>query len=108
MKYFIEIGGVVTICMGIVNIFKGGISFVLSFYYHTGKELQTPYRIIFLIGTGLNILAYIIALKEKDEVFVYPYEPNKENKIDLSSNLESKIDVNSLENNEVKIKNQNI
>ena len=106
MKYYIEIGGVVTICMGIINIFKGGLSFLLSFYYHTGKELQTPYRIIFFVGTGLNVIAYFLALKEKEEIFVYPYETNKENKIDLSSNLESKVDVSSLENNDVKIKNQ--
>ena len=107
MKYFIEIGGVITICMGIINIFKGGISFLLSFYFQTGKELQTPYRIIFLIGTGLNILAYILSLKEKDEVFIYPYNPKKENKIELSTYLESKTDANSSEINEDKNKNQN-
>ena len=102
MNYFIEIRGVITICLGIINIFKGGLSFLLSFYYKTGKELQIPYRIIFLIGIGLNILAYILSLKEKEEIFIYPYNPKKENKIELS-NLESKVDISSSEKNEVKV-----
>ena len=64
--------------------------------------MQIPYRIIFLIGIGLNILAYILSLKEKEELFIYPYNPKKENKIELSS-LESKVDISSSEKNEVKV-----
>ena len=107
MKYFIEIGGVITICAGIMNIFKGGLSFLISLYYHTGKELQIPYRIIFIVGIGLNIIAYILALKENDKPFIYPFISGKDNKIDISSNIESKVDAKSLESHDVEIKNQN-
>lgn len=105
MKYFIEIGGIITICMGIINILKGLLSFVISLYYHTGIELQFPYRIIFIFGTGLNIIGYILATKEKDEAFIYPFGENKANTVDISYKVESKTDVNSLENVDVKIQN---
>jgi MFS family permease len=105
MKYFIEIGGVITICTGIINISKGFLSFLISFHFHTGKELQFPYRIIFIIGIGLNALAYILALKEKEEEFIYPYGHNKINSEDFSNNLGNKVEVSSLENNDVIINN---
>ena len=105
MKYFIEIGGVITICVGIINIFKGLLSFLISLYYHTGKELQVPYRIIFIIGIGLNILAYILALSEKEEEFVYPFANSKINSEDLSNNIVNKVDINTSENSDVMVKN---
>ena len=105
MQYFIEIGGVITICKGIVNILRGGISLLISLYYHTGKELQIPYRIIFVISIGLNIIAYILALKENEEYFKYPnYQYNIEN-LDISR--ENKLEISTSENNrEVVIENQ--
>ena len=105
MKYFIEIGGIITICIGIINLFKGFLSFLISLYYHTGKELQIPYRIIFILGIGMNIIAYILATKEKDEEFIYPYTANKVYNEDLSSKQDNKIDLNSSDNNDVVIKN---
>ena len=45
--------------------------------------MQFPYRIIFIIGIGLNALAYILALKEKEEEFIYPYGHNKINSEDV-------------------------
>ena len=57
--------------------------------------MQIPYRNIFLIETGLNILVYIITLKEKEELFTYLYESNKENKINLPINLSNKVDISS-------------
>ena len=105
MKYFIEIGGVITICIGIINIFKGLLSFLISLYYQTGKELQIPYRIIFLIGIILNIFAYFLTFYEKGETFIYPFVQNNSNKEDLSGSLENKIDLSLSENKDVEIKN---
>ena len=104
MKYFIEIGGVITICSGIANIFKGLLSFVISFYYHTGNELQIPYRIIFIIGIWSNILAYALASKEKGNEFYYPDDQNKVSAEDLSIEMKTKEDINTLEKNDVAIK----
>ena len=67
--------------------------------------MQFPYRIIFIIGIGLNALAYILALKEKEEEFIYPYGHNKINSEDFSNNLGNKVEVSSLENNDVIINN---
>ena len=111
MKYIIEIGGVITICVGIINILKGGLSVLISMYYKTGKELQIPYRIIVIIGIGLNIIAYIFASKEKDEPFIYPFELNNENKIDISSNTDNNmsgnIKITKIDEYDVKVNNDN-
>ena len=111
MKYIIEIGGVITICVGIINILKGGLSVLISMYYKTGKELQIPYRIIAIIGIGLNMIAYIFASKEKDEPFIYPFELNNENKIDISSNTDNNmsgnIKITKIDEYDVKVNNDN-
>ena len=96
MKYYIEIGGIITICLGIINIFKAFLSFLISLYYHTGKELQIPYRIIFIIGIGLNIFAYILASREKGEEFIYPDGKSKVNTEDLSIEMKNKENVDTL------------
>ena len=96
MKYYIEIGGIITICLGIINIFKAFLSFLISLYYQTGKELQIPYRIIFIIGIGLNFLAYILASREKGEEFIYPDGKSKVNTEDLSIEMKNKENVDTL------------
>ena len=101
MKYYIEIGGVISITTGIFSILKAGLSFLISFYYHTGKELQKPYRITYIVGTGLNILAFYLATKEKEQPFIYPNSLNNEifNNTEISNNEK----INHLSQNEVKI-----
>ena len=39
IEYFIEIGGVISISIGIINILKGFLPFFISLYYKIGKEL---------------------------------------------------------------------
>ena len=96
IKYCIEIGGVINISTGIVNILKAGLSFIISFYYHTGKELQKPYRIIFLCGIGFNAVGYYFASKEKEDLFIYPYSLNDNNQKNVS--IQSPINEVTIEN----------
>ena len=87
MKYYIEVGGVISISMGIFKILKAGLSYIISFYYHTGEELQKPYRIIYIFGMGLNFLAYYLSSKENEELFIYPDSLNKNMQISINENI---------------------
>ena len=87
MKYYIEVGGVISISIGILKILKAGLSYIISFYYHTGEELQKPYRIIYIFGMGLNFLAYYLSSKENEELFIYPDSLNKNMQISINENI---------------------
>ena len=89
MKYFLEIGGVVRIIGSIFEILKVILSFVVSQFYHTGKELQIPYRIIYIVGIGLSTIGFLFAIKENDKEFVYPFaigEKNFQNLENINTN----------------------
>ena len=103
IKYSIEIGGVVSISVGIVNILKSSLSFFISLYYKTGKQLQNAYRFVYLIGVGINFLGFYYASKENEECFIYPYSP-KNNSLE---NLEKtkNVNISQLPKNEIKIEN---
>ena len=96
IKYSIEIGGIIGIFSSLFNILNGVLSFIISKYYHTGEELQQAYKYVYLFGLGFCCLGTFLALKEKDDKFIYPYEKNNNDKNDEeSSNI-----VNSEENDE--------
>ena len=96
IKYSIEIGGIIGIFSSLFNILNGVLSFIISKYYHTGEELQQAYRYVYLFGLGFCCLGTFLALREKDDKFIYPYEKNNNDKNDEeSSNI-----VNSEENDE--------
>ena len=96
IKYSIEIGGIIGIFSSLFNILNGVLSFIISKYYHTGEELQLAYRYVYLFGLGFCCLGTFLALREKDDKFIYPYEKNINDKNDEeSSNI-----VNSEENDE--------
>ena len=103
IKYSIEIGGVIGISMGIINILKGLLSFLISLYYKTGKELQKAYRFVFLIGIGLNICGFYLASKEKEESFNYPYSSNDKSLDNLEKS--KSVNITQLPINENKIEN---
>ena len=75
IKYSLEIGGVIGIFSGIFNIFNALLSFTISKYYHTGEELQSAYRIIYLIGIGVCSIGFYFAFHEKEDKFIYPFSP---------------------------------
>ena len=71
-KYFIEIGGVIGICKGVVTVLIGILAFIISKFYKSGKELQVAYRFIYFIGIFLCGIGIFYGLKEDDKLFVYP------------------------------------
>ena len=86
IKYYLEIGGIIGIIIAIFNILDPVLSYVVSRYYKTGEELRIPYRIIYIIGTGLSVLGFILGIFQNDEEFEYP--SSKEEK--SIGNLENK------------------
>ncbi len=52
----------------------------------------------------MNILAYVFASKEKGNEFYYPDDQNKVSAEDLSIEMKTKEDINTLEKNDVAIK----
>lgn len=101
IQYYIEIGGVINISMGIINILKGLISFFISLYYKTGKELQKAYRYVYLIGIGFNLIGLYLASKEKEDSFIYPYSSNN-NSLDNLEKSKS-VNINQIPKNEIKL-----
>ena len=72
IEYTLEIGGIVGICVGIVNAFGSIIAFIISKYYKTGEELQKPYKYLFFIGAILCIISFYFALYEGNDKFIFP------------------------------------
>ena len=79
MKYYLEIGGVVGITGSIFEILKAILSFIVSKFYHTGKELQIPYRFIYIVGIGLSSVGLYLGITENDKVFDYPFSIGEKN-----------------------------
>ena len=59
---------------GLAGIFAEIITTLLAFvipFFYPDKELITPYKIFFLIGTVLNAIGFVVFLFEKNEKFDY-------------------------------------
>lgn len=97
MEHYLIIGGIMRLFNGIINILSSGLSIVISIYYKTAKEMQTPYRIICFISIFLTFFAVLLAFSETDDKFVYPFEEkfHQRNNIELEEHKNEK-DLDSL------------
>ena len=89
IKYTIEIGGLILFFPGLSGIICTIISFIVSFYYTTGEELKTPYRVIYIIGSILGLIGFILNYCESGEKFNFDEEEviieNKDIKNDINN-----------------------
>jgi len=69
IKYTLEIGGLIGFFSGLNSIICSILSFIVSFYYTTGEELKTPYKVIYIIGTILSGIGFILNYYESGEKF---------------------------------------
>ena len=87
IKYTLEIGGLIGFFSGLNSIICSILSFIVSFYYTTGEELKTPYRVIYIIGTILSGIGFILNYYESGEKFNFDdnndKQDNEEHKIIL-------------------------
>lgn len=95
IEYTLEIGGIVGICHGIVSGLGAIIAFIISKYYHTGEELQKPYKYLFFIGTIFCIISFYLAFYENNDKFIFPVNINE---IKLE-NIQKEIKKDNLYNN---------
>ena len=72
IDYYLIVGGIMGAIGTIFNIFYPVLSYIVSRFYKTGEELRIPYRIIYMVGTGLSVIGFYIGMFEKGEEFVYP------------------------------------
>ena len=56
-------------------------AFVISLYYE-GDGIKSPYKIIFIVGSGLSLLSFIIFMFESKKKFEYEEEANSLDKLD--------------------------
>ena len=89
IKYTIEIGGLILFFPGLSGIICTIISFIVSFYYTTGEELKTPYRVIYIIGSILGLIGFCLNYYESGEKFNFDEEEviieNKDIKNDINN-----------------------
>jgi len=97
IKYSLEIGGVIGIFGGVFNILNALLSFIISKFYHTGEELQFAYRFIYISGIFICGIGFYLALKEKDDKFVYPFSTKEDEYLTMINS-----DINEKENNDIK------
>ena len=72
VKYSIEIGGVIGLCAGVKSLLLGFLSFIVSKFYQTGKELQVIYRYIFIVGVVCCAFGVFLSTLENESKFQYP------------------------------------
>ena len=78
IKYTLEIGGFISFFAQITSIICSILSFIVSFYYTTGEELKTPYRVIYIIGTILSGIGFILNYYESGEKFNFDDDNDKQ------------------------------
>lgn len=88
IDYYLIVGGIMGAVASIFNIFYPVLSYIVSRYYKTGEELRIPYRIIYMIGTGLSVIGFFFGIFEKGEEFVYPVAATGE----VTKNIENNED----------------
>ena len=62
----------------ISNLLSAVMSFFISYLSgsKTFDKLKLPYRFLYLFGSGLSIIAYILILLENEDVFEYDDDNN--------------------------------
>ena len=78
IDYSIEIEGMFGIGDQISNLLSAVMSFFISYLSgsKTFDKLKLPYRFLYLFGSGLSIIAYILILLENEDVFEYEDDNN--------------------------------
>lgn len=78
IDYSIEIEGMFGIGDQISNLLSAVMSFFISYLSgsKTFDKLKLPYRFLYLFGSGLSIIAYILILLENEDVFEYDDDNN--------------------------------
>ena len=69
IKYSLEIGGLITLFIGLTGIISSILSFVISLFYTEKDELKTSYRIIYICGTIVVVIGLILNNFESGEKF---------------------------------------
>ena len=77
IKYNLEIGGLISLCSGINFVICSILSFIISLYYTTGEQLKTPYKIIYIVGSFLSLIGFILNYYESGEKFNFDDDDNK-------------------------------
>jgi MFS family permease len=77
IKYSLEIGGVIGIFGGIINILNTSLSLIVSKYFQNGDELRFAYRLIYIAGILISGLGGFLAFYEKDDKYLYPFSQNE-------------------------------
>ena len=77
IKYSLEIGGLISLCSGINFVICSILSFIISLYYTTGEQLKTPYKIIYIVGSFLSFIGFILVYYESGEKFNFDDDDNK-------------------------------
>ena len=91
VKYFIEIGGVIGGIGSIKTLLLGFLSFGVSKFYQTGKELQVIYRYIFIAGVICCGFGLFLSFIEDESKFEYPIPEEDETDNSVSEKKEANL-----------------
>ena len=90
IKYSLELTGIAGLFTGISDLGGAIVSFIFGILWEKAEEIIEPYRIVFIVGAGLNIVAFILQF----------LEPNEEFNFD-NIDLEKKIDDNDCKDDQL-------
>ena len=81
IKESVILGGIINGIGRLGEAISAVSAFVISLYYE-GDGIKSPYKIIFIVGSGLSLLSFIIFMFESKKKFEYEEETNSLDKLD--------------------------
>ena len=100
IKYALELNGIVGVFLGVSNLIGAIASFIFGIFWPKGSEIIKPYRIVFIVASACNIIAFILQwfepveefdFSDKDEIIEKKIDENycKDDKLIRASNATS-------------------
>ena len=93
IRYALELNGIVGLFLGVTNLLGAITSFVFGIIWAKGFEIIKPYRIVFMVGSLLSIIAFVLQW----------FEPTKEFDFGNKSEIIEKKEIGDNYNNEEKL-----
>ena len=84
-KYATEIYGTIVFSTGVSGMLTSVYIFVITYVFQVESNLA--YLTVYMIGAGLNGLAFFVSMFETSEPFVYPEKEEEDDSGDFKNQL---------------------
>ena len=69
IKYVLELNGILGLFLGLSSLGGAVTSIIFGIIWENESEIINPYKIVFIVGIGLNILAFILQWFDSNDEF---------------------------------------